>query len=264
MMILRTVAIIQARMSSSRLPGKVLKTILGKPMLGYIVERLSWVREIDEIVVATSREASDQPIFAFCRENKTACYRGDLDDVLDRFYQTALEYKADTVIRVTGDCPCVDPELVTQLINLFQRENYDHAGIATGAGAIFEEARFPNGLDAECFRWQALEKAWREATEPADREHVTPYIWRNQDIFKCGSLKPEKDYSYIRLSVDHQEDFELVTALFEALYKPERPFLMKEMVDFLEQNPHLIDLNQSFIGKEGYRNLWKPDNQRDS
>lgn len=260
MIILRTVAIIQARMSSSRLPGKVLKTILGKPMLGYIVERLVWVKQIDEIVVATSREASDQPICTFCRENKIACYRGDLNDVLGRFYQTAQEYKADTVIRVTGDCPCVDPELVTQLINLFQREKYDHIGIATGAGAIFDEARFPNGLDAECFRYESLEKAWQEAAEPADREHVTPYIWRNKDVFKCGSLKPEKDYSHIRLSVDHQEDFELVSKIYEALYKPEKPFVMQDIINYLGANSELLNLNQAFIGLEGYRSLWKPGN----
>lgn len=257
---MRTVVIIQARMSSSRLPGKVLKSIVGKPILGNIVERLSWVPAINKIVVATSDEITDQPIYEFCRQNNISCYRGSLNDVLDRFYQAAREYRADTVIRITGDCPCVDPELVTQLINLFRQDNYDYACIATGAGAIFDKRRFPNGLDAECFRFESLEKAWRETTEAADREHVTPYIWRNKDIFKCGSLKPDKDYSNIRLSVDHREDFELVTEIFEALYNKEKPFLMKDIIDFLQVKPHLLTLNQSFIGKEGYLNLWKLDN----
>lgn len=260
MTMMHTVAIIQARMSSSRLPGKVLKSIVGKPMLGHIVERLSWVPTINKIVVATSGEITDQPIYEYCNQNSITCYRGNLNDVLDRFYQASQEYKADALIRITGDCPCVDPELVTQLINLFQRGNYDHVGIATGAGAIFDEGRFPNGLDAECFRFESLDKAWREATEAADREHVTPYIWRNKDVFKCGSLKPGKDYSNIRLSVDHIEDFELVTEIFEALYNEKKPFLMNEIIDFLQQKPHLLELNQSFIGKEGYLSLWKPDN----
>ena len=260
MTMMHTVAIIQARMSSSRLPGKVLKSVVGKPMLGHIVERLSWVPAINKIVVATSGEATDQPIYEFCQQNSIICYRGSLNDVLDRFYQTALKYGADAVIRITGDCPCVDPELVTKLINLFQRGNYDHVGIATGAGAIFDEGRFPNGLDAECFRFESLEKAWREATEAADREHVTPYIWRNKNIFKCGSLKPDKDYSNIRLSVDHREDFELATEIFEALYNEEKPFLIKDIIGLLQEKPHLLKLNQSFIGKEGYLSLWKLDN----
>ncbi|NLJ71752.1 MAG: NTP transferase domain-containing protein [Syntrophomonadaceae bacterium] len=252
-----TVAIIQARMSSSRLPGKVLNNIVGKPMLAHIVERLARVALINEIVVATSNEISDQPIYDFCQQNNINCYRGSLNDVLDRFYKTAMEYEAGRIIRITGDCPCVDPELVTQLINLSIEKQYDHVGIATGAGAIFDEARFPNGLDAESFNMQSLERAWKEAKKTTDREHVTPYIWRNKDIFKCGSLKPDKDYSYIRLSVDHGEDFELITKIFEELYNPQKPFLMNDIIEFLYQNPELLKLNQDFIGKEGYRNLWK-------
>ncbi|MEN6325466.1 MAG: glycosyltransferase family protein [Syntrophomonas sp.] len=254
---MRIVAIVQARMSSTRLPGKVLRNILGKPMLGFIVERLGWVKEIGQIVIATSSDPSDQLVYQFCRENGIACYRGNLNDVLDRFYHTAKEYKADTVIRITGDCPCVDPQLVARLIDLFRSGNYNHAGIATGAGAIFMENRFPNGLDAECFSFASLEKAWQEATEAADREHVTPYIWRNKDMFKCGSLKPEEDYSNIRLSVDHIEDFQLVSKIYENLYNQEKPFLMKDIIAFLRANPQLAELNQSFIGQEGYQHLWK-------
>lgn len=256
---IKTVAIIQARMSSSRLPGKVLKDIVGKPMLEHIVERLKTVSAIDKIVVATSSESTDQPIYDFCQQKAINCYRGDLNDVLDRFYKTALTHNADFVIRVTGDCPCIDPSLVAKLIDLFHLGDYDHVGIATGAGAIFEEARFPNGFDAECFTRKALEKAWQEASLPGDREHVTPYIWRNKDIFKCGSLKPEQDYSYIRLSVDKKEDLELVTKIFEALYEAKGVFLMNDIVEYLYQYPHLLKLNQDFIGKEGYQDLWESD-----
>lgn len=255
--VLRIIAIIQARMSSSRLPGKVLKPILGISMLEHIVKRLQYVSAIDQTVVATSEELSDDPIYYLCRENKIACYRGSLDDVLERFYQAALLYKANTVIRITGDCPCVDPRLVANLINFYLDGGFDHAGIATGAGAVFEENRFPNGLDAECFSFAALEKAYKEASKSSDREHVTPYIWRNKDIFECGSLKPEKDYSYIRLSVDHEQDFEVITKIYEKLYEPNNePFLMEDIIALLGKNPKLLGLNQRFIGKEGYQKLW--------
>jgi spore coat polysaccharide biosynthesis protein SpsF len=251
------VSIIQARMGSTRLPGKVLRPILGRPMLWHIVRRLRWVQGLAKIVVATSDREGDEPIRTFCREEEITCFAGSENDVLDRFYQAALRCGGNPLIRITGDCPFADPELIGQLMSLFTSGAYDHIGVATGAGAIFlDGGRFPDGLDAECFSFAALERAWREATEKTDREHVTPYIWRNKHIFRCGHLKSEKDYSSLRWTVDNEADFELVSKIYAALYRADRPFLIADILTYFTEHPELSDLNQAFIGQEGYAQIW--------
>jgi spore coat polysaccharide biosynthesis protein SpsF len=254
---LKPIAIIQARMGSSRLPGKVLKPILGQPMLWHIVQRLRFVSELINVIVATSDQPENDPIRQFCAEENIPVFSGSENDVLDRFYQAALLYKGDPLLRITGDCPFVDPEIVSGLLSLYRTGEVDHAGIATGAGAIrLDGGRFPDGFDAECIRFTALEKAWREATEILDREHVTPYIWRNKGIFRCEVLKSKKDYLQLRLTVDNEEDLKLVSRIYEALYNPKRPFSMNDILVYLSAHPELAGLNQSFIGKEGYQKLW--------
>jgi spore coat polysaccharide biosynthesis protein SpsF len=256
---MRPVAIIQARMASTRLPGKVLRPIIGHPMLWHVARRLKWVTEIREVVVATSDQSSDEPIRVFCRENQMACFAGSEQDVLDRFYQAALEHSADPVLRITADCPFVDPEIVSHLLKTYQAGQYDHFGVATGAGAIFEKnGRFPDGLDAECIRFSALTRAWKEAVETTDREHVTPYLWRVPGRFRAGSLKNEgRDLSHIRWTVDTEEDFRLVTLVYEALYREDRPFLMEDILSFVSTHPDLGEINRHWIGKENYVSLWQ-------
>jgi len=255
---MRPVAIIQARMGSSRLPGKVLRPICGRPMLWHIVRRLRCVPLLSEVIVATSDQVGDEPIRGFCRENGIEVFAGSERDVLDRFYQAAVHSGGDPLIRVTGDCPFVDPDLVGRLLDHYGGGGYDHFAVATGAGAIFlAGGRFPDGLDAECFSFASLERAWREATDPADREHVTPYIWRNKSLFRCGHLTGEKDYSSCRWTVDNEADFRLVEGIYGELYREDRPFLMEDILRFLSDHPDLASLNREFIGKEGYEELWK-------
>lgn len=253
------VAIIQARMSSTRLPGKVLLPIMGKPVLWHIVNRLRATPGIEKIVVTTSTTSDDDKIADFAMQHEVACFRGSEDDVLDRYYYAARRFKADPIIRITGDCPFVDPEVIGHLLELYETGNYDHAGVAVGAGAIFMDGgRFPDGLDAECFSFAALERAWREATETDDREHVTPYMWRVPGRFRTGALKAEKDYSHLRWTVDNEADFQLVSQVYEALYQENKPFLMADILNYLDSHPELSASNRAFIGKEGYRGLWKP------
>jgi len=262
---MRPVAIIQARMGSTRLPGKVLKPILGRPMLWYIVQRIRYVPDVVEVVVATSEQPGDEPIRDFCREYGIASFAGSESDVLDRFYQAAIQYRGDPLFRITGDCPFVDPEVVARLLELYKTGCYDHVGVATGAGAIFlDGGRFPDGLDAECFSFATLERAWREATAPSDREHVTPYNWRVPGRFRVGTLKAEKDYSKLRWTVDNEADFQLVSRIYEALYQEDKPFLMADILNYLVQHPELVKMNQDFIGKEGYREIWEPEKKRSS
>ncbi len=259
---MRPVAIIQARMGSKRLPGKVLKPILGKPMLYYIVERLHKVPGIAEVVVATSHALADQAILNFCWEHNFATYEGSETDVLDRFYRAAVVFAADPVVRITADCPFVDPKLVQDLLNLYMNGDYDHVGVATGAGAMFlDRGRFPDGMDAECFSFGALERAWREATYPLDREHVTPYIWRNKQLFRCVNLTSEQDYSHLRWTVDWEADFQLVSEIYGALYRDDKPFLMDDILEYLTSHPELVAMNQDLVGKEKYIETWKTAEQ---
>lgn len=262
---MRIVAIIQARMGSTRLPGKVLKPILGRPMLWHIVQRVRWVTGVVEVVVATSDQPGDNPIQRFCREYGIASFAGSENDVLDRFYHTAVKYEGDPLIRITGDCPFVDPGVVGRLLELYGTGRYDHVGVATGAGAIFlDGGRFPDGLDAECFSFAVLERAWRGATEPSDREHVTPYMWRAPGQFRVGTLKSEKDYSHLRWTVDNESDFQLVSQAYEALYQEDKPFLMADILRYLASHPELAEINESFVGQEGYLEVWRLAEQSES
>ena len=257
---MKPIAIIQARMGSTRLPGKVLKPILGRPMLWHIVQRLRFVSDLTEVVVATSERPANDAIRQFCMEEKIHVFSGSESDVLDRFYQAALLYEGDPLIRITGDCPFVDPQLLTDLLNLYRSAEADHVGVATGAGAIhLDGERFPDGLDAECIRFSALEKAWKEAIEEPDREHVTPYIWRNKHIFRCEILKSPKDYSALRWTVDNEADFLLVSKVYENLYRDDEPFLMNDILNYLARHPEIVALNEAFIGQEGYQALWNEE-----
>ncbi|HUI39787.1 MAG TPA: glycosyltransferase family protein [Methanothrix sp.] len=252
------VALIQARMGSTRLPGKVLMPILGKPMLWHIVKRVSYVKGLKGTVVATSDAPEDEAIRRFCIDEGIQVFAGSRDDVLDRIYRAASLYRADPILRITGDCPLVDPKLVGSLLKLYESGSFDHMGIATGAGAVFMKGgRFPDGLDAECFSFPALERAWMEATDPRDREHVTSYIWRQPKIFRLGVLESDEDFSRMRWTVDNVEDLKLISKIYEVLYTDERPFLMRDVLKYFSEHPELAELNREFIGKEGYEELWK-------
>ena len=242
-------------MGSSRLPGKVLLDILGKPVLWHIVNRLSKVIGIDQIVIATSDKTQDDEIEKFCNRYNFDIFRGDETDVLDRFYKASQKYRADSVIRVTGDCPLVDPQIVDALIKLFQDNNYDHCGVVTGAGVsgIPNIKRFPDGMDAEIMKIETLHAAYKEASTELQREHVTPFIWQQPERFILGTLYPrDRDYSQYRLTLDQQEDFELIKQIFGKLWYNSPDFGLDEIIDLLDNNPEFSFGNQQFIGEEGY------------
>jgi spore coat polysaccharide biosynthesis protein SpsF len=229
-------------------------------MLWHIYQRAAMTPGVARVVVATSREAGDEPVRTFCGEANLPVFAGSETDVLDRFYQAARQFQADPVIRITGDCPLVDPEVVGRLLEHYARGDYDHVGVATGAGAIFlEGGRFPDGLDAECFSFAALERTWREAVEPSDREHVTPYIWRMPGRFRLGLLLADHDYSQLRWTVDQEEDFLLISDIYAALHRKGEAFGMNEVLAYLHRRPELAAVNQSFRGQEGYAALSCPD-----
>lgn len=251
------VAIVQARLGSTRLPGKTLMPLHGHPMLWHVVNRVRSTPSIREVVVATTTELRDEPIREFCATAGIDCFSGSENDVLDRFYQAAVRHNADPVVRVTADCPLMDPGVIEQVLQLYFTGRFDHVGVATGAGAVFEtQGRFPDGLDAECFSLAALKRAWREATAKSDREHVTPYIWQEPGRFRLGTIRPSADYSTLRWTVDNAADFLFAELVYAALYDEKRLFGMQDVLQYLRHHPELTAVNNDAIGKEGYKELW--------
>lgn len=237
--------ILQARFSSSRLPGKVMRPILGKPMLLHQIARISRAHNIDHLTVATSTDSTDDPIADMCRNNQIGCYRGSLEDVLDRFYQAGAVQKPEYVVRLTGDCPLTDPEVIDRVIALCRDGHYDYASNALNP-------TFPDGLDAEVIRWPVLVQTWQEARKPSEREHVTPFIHQQPTRYKIGELRSPVDYSAFRWTVDEPADFEFVRRIYEALYPNNLQFSMNDILMLLERRPDLLALNKHIGRNEGY------------
>ena len=242
---MQTLAILQARMSSSRLPGKVGKEILGKPMLARQIERLLHARTIEKLVVATSTNAEDDAVAAIAASAGVECFRGSLDDVLDRFYQCALHHHPQWVIRLTGDCPLADWRIIDAVTAFAIAGGYDYASNA-------RETSFPDGLDAEVVRFDALETAWREARLESDREHVLPFIHRQPDRFRTGDYKYHEDLSDMRWTVDEPADLEFVRAVYADLYPANPDFGFEDILRLIARKPGLSSINGGIPRNEGY------------
>lgn len=247
-------AILQARCSSSRLPGKVLKPILGEPMIARQIERLRRSQRISRLIVATSNEASDDPLAKLCGELGIACFRGSLDDVLDRFYQAAKTFPTEHVLRLTGDCPLAAPEVIDGCIDFHLAGNYDYS-----TNALHET--FPDGLDVEVFRFSCLEEAWKEARLPSEREHVTPFIHRRPERYRIGHYQQAQNLSGLRWTVDRAEDFQLVEAVYKELYPAKPAFTTADILALLERRPELVTLNANLTRNEGYLKSLVTDRQ---
>jgi spore coat polysaccharide biosynthesis protein SpsF (cytidylyltransferase family) len=238
---LNTVAIIQARMGSSRLPGKVLMDLEGATVLARVVRRLERSRQIDKLVVATTCEPEDAAIVAECERLHVSCFRGSEPDVLDRYYRAAHENAADTVVRVTSDCPLIDPELVDETVEVFRDENAEYAS------NVFPRT-YPRGLDTEVFTVAALDRAWSEGRGPYQREHVTPFLYEHPQIFRIGSKRGDTDYSHYRWTLDTREDLDLLRAIYRHFNGCD-DFSWREVVDLMEREPKLAELNSRVLQK---------------
>ena len=237
----KVVAIVQARMASTRLPGKVLADIEGEPVLVREVERAQRAEFVDQLVVATTNEPEDEPIAELCRDRGYACYRGSSLDVLDRFYQTARLHQADIVVRLTGDCPLIDASLIDQTIAAFRAAE---PPVDFVANRLPDEKTFPVGTDTEVCSFAALERAWAETTQPHHREHVMPYLYENLDRFRTLLVRSETDYSHYRWTVDTEQDLELVRQVF-AHFSGKNDFGWTEVLDLFEAQPELMNLNSN-------------------
>jgi spore coat polysaccharide biosynthesis protein SpsF len=250
----RVVAILQARMSSSRLPGKVLRPIMGRPMLEYHLERLARSRKIDKLIVATSDQQDDFPICDLCDNLGVEYYCGSLDDVLDRFYRASLEYPSDTIVRLTGDCPLADAEVIDRGIEYFQKNEFDYVSNTV-------HRTFPIGFDFEVFYTNHLKNVWKEADLPSEREHVTPYFRNHPELFSVGQITNDVDLSRHRWTVDEPQDFEFVTKVFESLYPDNPTFTTDDILELLKQNPKLMSINYDIIHGAGYEKSIREDKE---
>lgn len=239
----RTIAILQARMGSTRLPGKVMQDLAGKPLLQRVIERASGAHYLDGLVIATTENASDDVIATFCAEQTVACFRGDEQDVLDRYYRAASVYQADVVVRLTADCPLLDPNVTDQVIQAFQAGDFDYVSNSL-------EPTFPDGLDTEVFSMNALARAWRDAKLKSQREHVTPYICDHPDLFRLGNVRNATDLSWMRWTVDEPRDLEFVRRVYE--YFGDDSFGMNDLVRVMAQHPDWMALNAGIERNEGY------------
>ncbi|MES2353791.1 MAG: glycosyltransferase family protein [Pseudomonadota bacterium] len=238
-------AILQARTSSTRLPGKVLKPILGRPMIERQIERLRRAKNFDRLIVATSDDANDSALAELCAELSVDCFRGSLNDVLDRFYQAALPHQPQHVVRLTGDCPLADPGLIDAVIAMHIANGNDYT-------ANCLQATFPDGLDVEVVRFSALAEAWREARLPSQREHVLPFIHSAPERYQIGHYRNDVDLSNLRWTVDEPGDYDLVSHIYEALYPANPAFTTADILMLLEKEPVLRTLNTHYVRNEGF------------
>lgn len=238
--------ILQARTSSTRLPRKVMLPLAGAPMLRRQIERLQRSRLMDRLVVATSDLAGDDCVAELAAEAGVGSFRGSLHDVLDRFYQAARPHRPDHVVRVTGDCPLIDWQLLDQCVRFTGEGNYDYASNAL-------RPTWPDGLDVEVMTFASLEQAWKEGQGALEREHVTPFINRRPDRFRIGSMENDVDLSAMRWTVDEPRDYEFVSEVYDSLYPANEAFTTSDVLALLTVRPELIDINSGIERNEGLR-----------
>lgn len=254
---MKTIAIIQARMGATRLPGKMMMDIAGKPAVQHVVERVKLAQTIDEVWLATTVSPSDDALEEWARGFGVPVFRGNESDVLDRYYQTAKQAGADIVVRVTADCPLSDPAVIDIVVEVFKQGGFDYV-------SNVHPPTFPDGLDVECFTFAALERAWRVAKLPSEREHVTPYIWKHPELFRMMNyelgmmnLGTAVDLSCHRWTLDTAEDLELIRRIFGELENMrtkelKNPTDMQSVLRILDAHSDWLALNFCHKRNEGY------------
>lgn len=248
----KIVTIVQARNGSSRLPNKVLMPLNGKPLILRMIERVQLSRLKGEIIVATTNDYSDDSIEEICINNKIKVFRGHPTDLLDRHFKAALEYDADTVVKIPSDCPLIDPLVIDKVLNFYldNSNKYDYV-------SNLHPATYPDGNDVEIFSITALKVGWENATRELEREHTTPYFWENPDKFRIGNVEWETglDYSMShRFTIDYMEDYLFIKAVYDELYDSNPEFSLNDILVLLERKPKIKRLNEKYIGVNWYRN----------
>ena len=245
--------IIQARMGSTRLPGKVMMEIEnGKPILYFVIKQLQYCRLIGKIIIATTTLDEDDKIIEFCNKLKIDSFRGSKNDVLDRYYKCAKQFALSTIVRITSDCPLIDPNVVDKGIEVFNSNLYDC--VSTNYFRTF-----PDGIGVEVFSFNVLKYMWENAELPSEREHVTPYIYNNKDRFQTYSLENSPNISHFRFTVDRIDDLKLIQKIISKIKN--RPILLHDIIKIVKKEPKLLEINKDHIPNEGYLKSLKDDEE---
>jgi glutamate-1-semialdehyde 2,1-aminomutase/spore coat polysaccharide biosynthesis protein SpsF len=232
-------------MGSTRLPNKAMLNLSGKPVLWHVVDRIKHSKLIDDIIIATTTNKQDDIIAKFARAENIKIFRGSESDVLDRYYRAARKYKAEIIVRITADCPLIDPQIIDKGIRFFLKGHYDYV-------CNTFVLTYPEGLDIEVISFKALQKAWQKAKLLSDREHVTTYIWNNREKFITGNVKNNKNLSAMRWTLDEKRDLQFIAEVYRKLYKNNRIFYMIDILKLLKKNPSLKNINMDIKRNEGY------------
>ena len=245
--------IIQARMGSTRLPGKVLLDVTkGKPVLYYVINQLKHCKSIEEIIVATTTLQEDDKIVQFCMDNKVSCFRGDSKNVLERHYRCAEKFSLSKIIRMPSDKPLLDPEVVDQIVEVFNSNSYDYV-------TNFLPSTFPGGTEVEVLSFDSLKKSWGNAALPSEKEHVTNYIYNNRNDFRIFNVVNSEDLSNFRWAVDRIEDLRLVREIVSRIHKS--PILIKDILELFKNEPSLVEINKQVDGNESNAKSEKEDKE---
>ena len=245
--------IIQARMGSSRLPGKVMEKLdQNNTVLSYVIKQLKHSKFLDDIIVATTSLNRDKVIVDFLKREGIKYFCGDEENVLDRYYQCAKKFSVSEIVRIPSDKPLIDPDIVDKCIQIFLSKKYDYV-------TTFLEPSFPYGTEVEIFSFDALEKTWKNAKLPSEHENVTPYIYNNKDKFQIYNVKNSIDLSHLRWVVDRAEDLELVRQLVSKIDKD--PILMQDILEVFKSDPKLAEINSNVRHDEGYQKSLKKDQE---
>jgi spore coat polysaccharide biosynthesis protein SpsF len=242
---MNTVMIVQARMTSTRLPGKVLKTVLDKPLLEYQVDRLKRVQLANRLVIATTTNETDLPIVEWCESQSIDYFRGSENDVLSRYYGAAEAHGADVIVRLTSDCPLIDPQVTDQVIQFYMDHQPEYHYVSNSL-----VRSYPRGMDTEVFSFQALHEAYSEANEPFEREHVTPFIYQRPERYRMADIRYAQDQSHHRWTVDTKEDLELIRTMLETLYPVNPYFTLEDALRLHAENPEWVRINQHIEQKK--------------
>ena len=248
---MKVIAVIQARLGSTRLPGKVLLDLEGKSVLEHVIIRVKSSKFVNDVIVATTINKDDLEIVKLCANLGISVYCGSEDDVLDRYYQTARLFKADLIVRITSDCPLIDPMVIDEVISLHVREKADFT-----SNTIKET--YPDGEDIEVFTFVALKEAWKKAKLSSEREHVTPFMRKNP-AFKLANLEYNRDISHKRWTLDNPEDYDFIKSIYKNIYIEKPYFGMEEILKFIDKNPGIEKINQNINRNEGYLKSLKED-----
>ena len=241
------VAAVQVRMGSTRLPGKALAEVVGRPMLWHLVNRLRFARRVDLVVIATSDESTDVPIRAFAETHDIPYSAGSELDLIDRLYRTARQFGAYALVRITGDCPLADPHVVDKIVAAYLAQS-DRVDYVTNT----LPPTYPDGLDTEVYPVKTLERLWRGIEDPFWREWFPGYLWEHQDAFRTLNVVYPVDLSALRWTVDYEEDLTFVREVYRRLYREGEVFDMGDVLALMETEPELATINAKYARNEGY------------